>query len=147
MIWPWRDNNRSLEQRFQSTEKSTQLTQHAINNLASATERSSAHTQQALSDFATAMAEYAKHLQSHTRAIQGLAEASNELKTSASQQNEALARLLENAEKSKSNRTEEPPEPPRATTLTPQATRGPACNVDGNEFPPGCYRSRKSGQR
>ncbi|MBI4302974.1 MAG: signal peptidase I [Chloroflexi bacterium] len=141
--------NRSFEQRFQSTEKSTQLTQQAINNLASATEKSSVHTQQALTDFAAAMAEYAKHLQSHTSAIQGLAEASHELKRSAAQQNEALARLLENAEKPRYNRTEEASEPPRASTPPPppQPPSRPAPEVDNGQFPPGCYRSRKSSQR
>ncbi len=51
-----------LEQRMESTEKGME------------------HTQQALNSFASAVAEYAKHLQSHTAAIQGLSEASQELK-------------------------------------------------------------------
>jgi len=82
--------SRSFEQRFESTEKSIQLTQQALN------------------DFSVAVAEYAKHLQSHTSAIKSLAEASHELKRSAAQQNETLARFLQNSQEPRSNKIEAP---------------------------------------
>ncbi|HEY32960.1 MAG TPA: signal peptidase I [Dehalococcoidia bacterium] len=65
-----RSSNRVLEERIESTE-------------------------QTLSRFSSAIEEYAKHLESHTSAIQGLSEASQELKKSAAEQNQVLARLLE----------------------------------------------------
>jgi signal peptidase I len=54
------------------------------------------HTEQALEKFSLAVAEYAKHLASHTSAIQGLSEASHELKKGAAEQNRVLAALLDN---------------------------------------------------
>ncbi|MFC1918238.1 signal peptidase I [Chloroflexota bacterium] len=70
--------NRVLAQKIDSTEKKME------------------NTEQALDKFATAIAEYAQHLASHTSAIQGLAEASHELKKSAAEQNRVLAHLMEN---------------------------------------------------
>jgi hypothetical protein len=55
-------------------------------------------TEQALEKFAAAISDYATHLSSHTSAIQGLAEASQELKMSAADQNRVLAHLLKNME-------------------------------------------------
>jgi hypothetical protein len=52
-------------------------------------------TEQALQELATAIAKYAVHLKSHTAAIQGLSEASHELKQSAAEQNRVLAYLVE----------------------------------------------------
>jgi len=50
-------------------------------------------TEKALESFAGAMQEYAQHLASHTFAIKGLAEASQELKNSAAEQNHILSHL------------------------------------------------------
>jgi signal peptidase I len=50
-------------------------------------------TETALDKFANAMGLYAQHLASHTSAIQGLSEASQELKGSAAEQNRVLVRL------------------------------------------------------
>ncbi len=58
--------------------------------------------ERALDGFASAMEQYAQHLKSHTSAIIGLSEASHELKRSAQQQNEVLARLAEAIETIKS---------------------------------------------
>jgi signal peptidase I len=60
------------------------------------TEKKMDSTEQALVQFSTAIAEYAKHLASHTSAIQGLSDASHELKKGASEQNRVLAALLDN---------------------------------------------------
>jgi len=72
-----RRNNKILERRIESTEG--QIT----------------GTQQAMEKFAEAIAEYAVHLKSHTSAIQGLSEASHELKSGASEQNQFLSALVE----------------------------------------------------
>lgn len=50
-------------------------------------------TEKAMDKFADAMQLYAQHLASHTSAIQGLSEASHELKGSAAEQNRILSRL------------------------------------------------------
>jgi signal peptidase I len=60
------------------------------------TEKKMDSTEQALVQFSTAIAEYAKHLASHTSAIQGLSDASHELKRGAGEQNRVLAALLDN---------------------------------------------------
>lgn len=60
------------------------------------TEKKLNTTEQALVQFSAAIAEYAKHLASHTSAIQGLSEASHELKKGAAEQNRVLAALLDN---------------------------------------------------
>jgi signal peptidase I len=60
-----------------------------------ATEQKMSTTEQALEKFAAAVSEYAQHLSSHTSAIQGLSEASHELKRSAAEQNRVLMRLAE----------------------------------------------------
>ncbi len=54
------------------------------------------NTEQALDKFAAAISEYAQHLASHTSAIQGLSEASHELKKGAAEQNRVLISLVEN---------------------------------------------------
>ena len=50
-------------------------------------------TQRALEQFSSAMEEYAKHLRSHTSAVKGMSEASQELKNGAIEQNKVLSRL------------------------------------------------------
>lgn len=52
-------------------------------------------TVEALEKFSAAVAEYAKHLASHTSAIQGLSEASHELKRGAAEQNRVLSAIME----------------------------------------------------
>jgi signal peptidase I len=59
------------------------------------TEKKMDSTEQALEKFTAAVAEYAKHLASHTSAIQGLSEASHELKKGAAEQNRVLAAMLD----------------------------------------------------
>ena len=100
-------SSRMLEQRIETTEKEMTGTQQALNN------------------FASAIAEYAEHLKSHTSAIQGLSEASHELKNGAAEQNRVLIHLMETMEQ----RT------PRAEEVKPE--------VKETRYPPGCVRSRR----
>ena len=96
------------------------------------TEKVMAQTQEALSSFATAMAEYAEHLRSHTSAIQGLAEASHELKRGAAEQNKALEHIVEALQQRKPP-AEEAPSLEKPAAPAPQKTK----------YPPGCVRSRE----
>lgn len=92
------------------------------------TDKVMTHTQEALSSFATAMAEYAEHLRSHTSAIQGLAEASHELKKGAAEQNKVLENIVEALQQRRPTVEEKMhPEKPAA----------------GKVYPPGCVRSRQ----
>jgi signal peptidase I len=98
------------------------------------TEKVMAQTQEALSSFATAMAEYAEHLRSHTSAIQGLAEASHELKRGAAEQNKALERIVEALQQRK-------PVAEEAQALPAEKPAAPA--PQKTKYPPGCVRSRE----
>lgn len=94
-----------------------------------ATEERMTHTEQALEKFAGAVAEYAQHLASHTSAIQGLAEASNELKRGAAEQNRVLINLAETILKPEQERDKlislvEPPAP-GPEKPAPEAERPP----------------------
>lgn len=60
------------------------------------TEKKMDNTEQALLQFSAAVSEYAKHLASHTSAIQGLSEASHELKRGAAEQNRVLSAIMDN---------------------------------------------------
>ncbi|MFC1940822.1 signal peptidase I [Chloroflexota bacterium] len=71
------------------------------------TERDIGGTQRALESFSSAIAEYAEHLKSHTSAIQGLAEASQELKNGAIEQTKILGRIAEAIDQPRT-RMEEP---------------------------------------
>ena len=73
--------NRALTRKMETTEKKVDA------------------TEQALVQFSAAVSEYAKHLASHTSAIQGLAEASQELKKGAADQNRVLAAIMDNVAK------------------------------------------------
>ncbi|OGO01835.1 MAG: signal peptidase I [Chloroflexi bacterium RBG_13_52_12] len=107
-------------------------------------------TERALLQFSTAVAEYAKHLASHTSAIQGLAEASHELKNGAAEQNRVLAALMENVvnvgQKQATTviKTEAPPAPPKPA----QAAKKHYITVDKpyhgalNKAATGCARKR-----
>jgi len=113
---------------IQETLRDTETLSQRING----TEKVMAQTQEALSSFASAMTEYAGHLRSHTSAIQGLAEASHELKRGAAEQNKALESIVEALQQRRSF-TEEtpPPEKPAA----PAPAKG--------KYPPGCVRSKQ----
>ncbi len=100
-------SSRVLEQRIETTEKGMVGTQQALNN------------------FAGAIAEYAEHLKSHTSAIQGLSEASQELRKGAAEQNKVLIRLMETMEQ----------RAPKAEEVKPE--------VEEIKYPPGCVRSRR----
>jgi hypothetical protein len=86
-------------------------------------------TQQALTSFAAAIAEYAEHLKSHTSAIQGLAEASQELKKGAAEQNRVLTHLVESIGKGEPVAEEAAPAEEVET-------------LKKAKFPPGCVRGR-----
>lgn len=97
------------------------------------TEKGMEYTQQALNSFAAAIAEYAEHLKSHTGAIQGLSEASQELKRGAVEQNRVLSRIAEVMEQGMPTKKAEIPE---TKTETPEVSKP--------GYPPGCFRSRQS---
>ena len=96
------------------------------------TEKQMEFTQQALNSFAAAIAEYAEHLKSHTGAIQGLSEASQELKKGAVEQNKVLERIAEVMAQPRLIRKE----------VTPVA-EAPVPETQEVKFPPGCVRSRQ----
>jgi hypothetical protein len=111
-----------------------------------ATEQKINFTEQALEKFAAAIAEYAQHLASHTSAIQGLAEASHELKRGAAAQNQLLMHLMKNISQPEPGQEElisriesairEPEKPaPVVAKPLPQAETKP--------FPPGCVRNHQ----
>ena len=117
----------------------------ALTSKIEATEQKMTNTEQALEKFAGAIAEYAQHLSSHTSAIQGLAEASQELKKGAAEQNRVLITLVENMGK------------PGARQKTPPAMKidmpviEPEPEIEETEKPfhgaldkgiPGCARKR-----
>jgi signal peptidase I len=81
-------------------------------------------TQQALNNFATAIELYAEHLKSHTSAIQGLSQASHELKRGAAEQNRVLARLMETMEQKPPQaepiKAQVEPTPPPAEPVKPK---------------------------
>lgn len=97
------------------------------------TEKGMEYTQQALNSFAAAIAEYAEHLKSHTGAIQGLSEASQELKRGAVEQNRVLSRIAEVMEQGMPTKKAKIPE---TETETPEVIKP--------GYPPGCFRSRQS---
>jgi len=96
------------------------------------TEKVMAQTQEALSSFASAMAEYAEHLKSHTSAIQGLAEASHELKRGAAEQNKVLENIAAALQQRRPLHEEAPP-----------AEKPAAAAPAKGKYPPGCVRSRQ----
>ena len=81
--------------------------------------------EQALDKFAVAMGEYARHLASHTSAIQGLAEASHELKESAAEQHRVMVYLTKASGLPGAGREEPATEatklaPPQETRVAPE---------------------------
>jgi methyl-accepting chemotaxis protein len=104
------------------------------------TEKVMSQTQEALSSFASAMTEYAGHLRSHTSAIQGLAEASHELKRGAAEQNKALEHIVEALQQRKPlAEVTPPPEKPGAPAMEKPEAPTPEKPI----YPPGCVRSRQ----
>ncbi|UCB42402.1 MAG: GAF domain-containing protein [Dehalococcoidales bacterium] len=89
-------------------------------------------TEQALQELSAAIAEYAVHLKSHTAAIKGLSEASQELKQSAAEQNRVLANLVETI-------TQIPSRPEPATVSEEE----PAPPRDKSIHPPGWHHSQR----
>lgn len=89
-----------------------------------AAEKRMERTEETLAKFTSAIEVYAQHLQSHTSAIQGLSEASQELKKGAAEQNKVLIHLVESMGQTRPETEEAKPE------------------VEEIKFPPGCVRSR-----
>ena len=108
-----------------------------------ATEQKMTNTEQALEKFAAAVAEYAQHLASHTSAVQGLSEASHELKKGAAEQNRVLMTLMENM--GKPGYAPIKIEPPAYEEEKPEPeVKKPAQPFHGalNKTIPGCARKR-----
>lgn len=103
-----------------------------------ATEKRMELTEQALVKFSEAIGTYAQHLQSHTSAIQGLSEASHELKKGAAEQNKVLIRLMEGMDQG-GPKVEEVK--PRAKEVKPKIAKVEPKDI--TRFPPGCIRSRR----
>ena len=96
-------------------------------------------TERALEKFATAIEAYAQHLSSHTSAIQGLSEASHELKRSSAQQNQVLMHLMETMGQAKP--AEETVS--RAEQVVHELEKRTP-EVEKVQLPPGCTISRKA---
>jgi signal peptidase I len=113
-----------------------------------ATEQKMSSTENALEKFSLAVSEYAQHLASHTSAIQGLAEASHELKRGAAEQNRVLAHLMENMAQPGALRMVRPqtaaePEPLHAIAPMPEPEAATVpTDVSQKKSPPGCARKR-----
>ena len=78
--------------------KESHRTNRVLTQKIASSEQKMDHTQQALEKFSAAIELYAQHLASHTSAIQGLSEASHELKRGAAEQNRVLTRLMQTME-------------------------------------------------
>lgn len=119
----------------------SQRSSQVLSQRLAVTEKQVEYTQEALTSFASAIAEYAEHLKSHTSAIQGLSEASHELKRGAAEQNRVLQRLAEVMAMPKPVKEEAPQvtEPP---VTEPPVTEPPKTEVKTAAYPPGCARSR-----
>ena len=105
-------------------------------------------TEQALGKFASAIELYAQHLASHTSAIQGLSEASHELKRSAAEQNRVLMHFAQNLGQKVTDKELALPEAPdegiiSEIGLTPPEPEEIAPEADMHiktSFPPGCIK-------
>ncbi|HEY32153.1 MAG TPA: GAF domain-containing protein [Dehalococcoidia bacterium] len=89
-------------------------------------------TEQALQELSAAIAEYAVHLKSHTAAIQGLSEASQELRQSAAEQNRVLANLVETIAQI-----------PSRTEPVTASEQEPAPPIDKGLHPPAWHHSQR----
>ncbi|HEY41512.1 MAG TPA: GAF domain-containing protein [Dehalococcoidia bacterium] len=93
-------------------------------------------TEQTLRELTDAISEYALHLKSHTAAIQGLSEASQELKNSAAEQNRVLADLANAITRT----------PPVKEPVTTGEQEPPPLPVK-DSYPPGCYNKQRKPAR
>jgi transcriptional regulator with GAF, ATPase, and Fis domain len=93
-------------------------------------------TERTLRELTEAISEYALHLKSHTAAIQGLSEASQELKHSAAEQNRVLADLV--------NAITQTPSIKEPVTAGEQEPPPP---LEKDSYPPGCYNSQRKPAR
>lgn len=137
--------NRMLSRKIDATEKKMDSTEHALEK------------------FSAAVMEYAKHLESHTSAIQGLSEASHELKKGAAEQNRVLAAIMDNVVNTTQKqgkivtKQEAPPPAPRKIIITaearpkrepqakkqqPKAVEKPYHGALKKQVTPGCARKR-----
>ena len=128
------------------------------------TEQKMDYTQQALEKFSAAIELYAQHLSSHTSAIQGLSEASHELKRGAAEQNRVLTRLMQTMEQPRPFKDRGEGLIPQIDKIvieidetTPEVEKAPPVlaekpfedekvspEVDTVQTPPGCTISRKA---
>jgi len=122
--------NRMLSRKIESTEKKMDA------------------TEQALVQFSAAVSEYAKHLSSHTSAIQGLSEASHELKKGAAEQNRVLAAIMDNVVNTTQKRETivlkaeaPPPAPPKPETKEVKPVHD-IPDLTGQSWPEGCVRGQ-----
>jgi methyl-accepting chemotaxis protein len=134
-------------------------TSQVLERRIASTETGMVDTQQALEKFASAIEVYAEHLKSHTSAIQGLSEASQELKRSAAEQSKVLIRLMEvmgtgavKTERVIPGVEEVAPKIEQNKVVidlmeTTEQTRTEeeevAPKIEQAKFPPGCIRSRQ----
>lgn len=144
--------------------KESHRTNRVLTQKIESSEQKMDYTQQALEKFAAAIELYAQHLSSHTSAIQGLSEASHELKRGAAEQNRVLTRLMQTMEQPRpvKDRGEElipqidkivieidettpeveKPSPVLAEKLIEDEKTSP--EVDTVQTPPGCAINRKA---
>ena len=147
----------------------TKRTNRVLTRKLESTEQKMNSTEQALEKFATAIELYAQHLSSHTSAIQGLSEASHELKNSSAEQNRVITHLMKNMELPGAKKEDlisriEPPVPapepepektvletwrivpepekpaPEAEKSMPKPEEPVPAEVGTKQFPPGCAR-------
>ena len=116
-----------------------------------ATEQRMNSTENALEKFAAAITEYARHLSSHTSAIQGLSEASHELKNGAAEQNRVLAAIMDSLGKTEATpkapppkEPQRPPDKPRAEVKRPRRSSWQEMHQAATRAgtTPGCARSQ-----
>ena len=124
----------------------TKRANRVLTNKIEATEQRMNSTEQALEKFAAAIELYAQHLNSHTSAIQGLSEASHELKRSSAEQNRVLALLMENMGQPRL-RPEEliskiAPAAPEPEKPASEAEKPVFPHPAAKQSPPGCARRR-----
>lgn len=101
-------------------------------------------TQQALVKFSAAIELYAEHLSSHTSAIQGLSEASHELKRSAAEQNRVLIHFMETTGMETTGKPELQKEAMLSRVEKAMQDLGETAPEAGKgQFPPGCARSQQ----
>jgi signal peptidase len=124
--------NRVLTHKIEAAEKKIDTTEHTLGK------------------FTAAIGEYAEHLASHTSAVQGLTEASQELKKGAAEQNRVLMSFVQNMDKARTSPETTAPniEPPATEKPLPQAQKTARETVKpfhaalNKPIPPGCARKQ-----